>query len=174
MKLEKKKKKKKIQWNIEKNIVIYVMKHLQIDKLLALNNPWLVDMPKIPQFLFTLLLLLHLFIYLSPRHAGHCWRSKEELISDVFLWTPSNMVEQKQDDQLEPPYSSSVWIRDVALKTCQKRWMIGRSGERGLGMSVLAARHDDDDDDNDDDLSPSLFSFLLLQSKVYKRIKFQH
>ena len=25
--------------------------------------------------------------------------------------------------------------------------MIGRSGERGLGISVLAARHDDDDDD---------------------------
>ena len=23
------------------------------------------------------------------RHAGHCWRSKEELISDVLLWTPA-------------------------------------------------------------------------------------
>ena len=23
------------------------------------------------------------------RHAGHCWRSKDELISDVFLWTPA-------------------------------------------------------------------------------------
>ena len=23
------------------------------------------------------------------RHAGHCWRSKDELISDVLLWTPS-------------------------------------------------------------------------------------
>ena len=22
------------------------------------------------------------------RHAGHCWRSKDELISDVLLWTP--------------------------------------------------------------------------------------
>ena len=22
------------------------------------------------------------------RHAGHCWRSRNELISDVFLWTP--------------------------------------------------------------------------------------
>ena len=27
--------------------------------------------------------------------------------------------------------------------------MIGRSGERGSGISVLAARHDDDDDDYD-------------------------
>ena len=23
------------------------------------------------------------------RHAGHCWRSREELISDVLLWTPT-------------------------------------------------------------------------------------
>ena len=53
---------------------------------------------------------------------------------------------QKQDDQLEYIYSSYVRIRDVGLKTCQKRWMIGRSGERGSGISVLAARYDDDDE----------------------------
>ena len=23
-------------------------------------------------------------------HAGHCWRSKDELISDVLLWTPTH------------------------------------------------------------------------------------
>ena len=23
------------------------------------------------------------------RHAGHCWRSKDELVSDVLLWTPT-------------------------------------------------------------------------------------
>ena len=23
------------------------------------------------------------------RHAGHCWRIKDELISDILLWTPS-------------------------------------------------------------------------------------
>ena len=63
------------------------------------------------------------------RHAGHCWRSKDEFISDVLLWTP-HMAKQKQDDQLEHTYSSYVRIQDVTLKTCQKRWMIGRSGER--------------------------------------------
>ena len=26
----------------------------------------------------------------SPSHAGHCWRSRDELISDVLLWTPSH------------------------------------------------------------------------------------
>ena len=24
------------------------------------------------------------------RHAGHCWRSKDELIRDVLLWTPTH------------------------------------------------------------------------------------
>ena len=51
-----------------------------------------------------------------------------------------------QDDQLEHTFSSYVRIRDVALKTYQRRWKIGRSGERRSGISVLAARHDDDDD----------------------------
>ena len=76
------------------------------------------------------------------RHAGHCWRSRDELISDVLLWTPT----QKQDDQHEHTFSSYVRIRDVVLKTCLRRWTIGRSGERGSGISVLPARHDDDDD----------------------------
>ena len=54
------------------------------------------------------------------------------------------MAGQKQDDQLEHTFSSYVRIRDVALKTCQRRLMIGRSDKRGSGISVLAARHDDD------------------------------
>ena len=58
------------------------------------------------------------------------------------------MDEQRQDVQLEPKYSSSVPIRDVARKICQKRWIIGRCGERGLGISVLIARHDDHNDDD--------------------------
>ena len=46
---------------------------------------------------------------------------------------------------LELTYSNYVRTQDVTLKTCRRRWMIGRSGERGSGISVLAARHDDDD-----------------------------
>ena len=42
-------------------------------------------------------------------------------------------------------------------KTCQRRWIIGRSGERGSGISVLAARHDDDDD-------------ILLYAYIYMHI----
>ena len=42
----------------------------------------------------------HLYGYLPPitktikirrtRHAGHCWRNRDELISDVLLWTSSH------------------------------------------------------------------------------------
>ena len=56
------------------------------------------------------------------------------------------MDEQRQKDQLEPTYHSSVPIQDVTLRTCQKRWTIEKGGRRGSGISVLAARHDGDDD----------------------------
>ena len=58
------------------------------------------------------------------------------------------MDEQRQDDQLEPTYSSSSSIRDVVLRTCWRQWTIGRDGERGSGISVLIVRHDDDDDES--------------------------
>ena len=67
--------------------------------------------------------------------------------SVIYSYGSPHMAEQKQDDQLEHTYSSYVRIRDVALKICQSRWTIGRSGERGSGISVLAARHDDNNDE---------------------------
>ena len=81
------------------------------------------------------------------RHAGHCWRSKDEIVSDVLLWTPA--YDQSNAGRSARTYSSYVMIRDVTLKTRRRRWMIGRRGERGSGISVLAARNDDDDDDDD-------------------------
>ena len=41
--------------------------------------------------------------------------------SVMYSYGPPHMAKQKQDDQLEHTYSSYVRIRDVALKTCQKR-----------------------------------------------------
>ena len=61
---------------------------------------------------------------------------------------PPHMAVQKQDDQHEHTFNNYVRIRDVVQKTCLKRWTIGKSGERGSGISVLPARHDDDDDDS--------------------------
>ena len=61
----------------------------------------------------------------------------------MYSYGPPLMAEQKQDDQLEHTYSSFVRIRDVALNTCLRWRTIGRSDERGSGISVLAARDDD-------------------------------
>ena len=66
----------------------------------------------------------------------------------MYFYGHPHMAEQKQDDQLEHTYSIYVRIWDVSLKTCLRRWTIGKSSERGSGISVLAAWHDDDDDDD--------------------------
>ena len=68
----------------------------------------------------------------------------------MYSYGPPHMAKQKQDDQPELTYSSYVRTQDVTQKTCRRRWMIGRSVERWLGISVLTARHDDDDDDDDE------------------------
>ena len=70
------------------------------------------------------------------RHTGHCWRSRVELISDVLLWTlayggaktgwPAQTYMQQGCSPEDPPEAMN-------------------DGERGSGISVLAARHDDDD-----------------------------
>ena len=96
-----------------------------------------------------------LYVHLPPitktiqdrrtRHAGHCWRSKDELISDVLLWTPT-YGQAKAGRPARTYIQQHTCSIHVALKTSQRRWMIGRSGERGSGISVLAARHDEDDD----------------------------
>ena len=63
----------------------------------------------------------------------------------MYSCGPPHMNVQKQDDQHELTYSNYVRTQDVTLKTCRRRWMIGRSGEWGSGISALAARHDDYD-----------------------------
>ena len=71
----------------------------------------------------------------------------------MYSYGPPHMAGQKHDDQHEHTFSRYVRIRDVALKTCQRRWTVGKSGERGSGISVLVARQDDDD-----------YYYLLLES----------
>ena len=83
------------------------------------------------------------------RHAGH-WRSRDELISDLLLWTRTygwakagwparTYIHQLCGDTGCSPEDLPETIND---------W---RSGERGSGISVLAAWHVDDDDDEDKD-----------------------
>ena len=63
----------------------------------------------------------------------------------MYSYGPPHMAVQKQDDQHEHKFSNYVRIQDVVQKTCLRRWTVGKSGERGSGISVLPARHDDDD-----------------------------
>ena len=65
------------------------------------------------------------------RHAGHCWRIKDELVSDVLLWT--HAYGREKAGRPARTYSSYVMIRDVTLKTCQRRWMIGNVEREGQG-----------------------------------------
>ena len=76
------------------------------------------------------------------RHVGHCWRSKDVLISDRLLWTP--LHGRAKAGRLA---WTSVPIQDVALKTYRERWTVETGGERGSGRSVLVVQHDVDDND---------------------------
>ena len=80
------------------------------------------------------------------RHAGHCWRSRDELISDVLLWTPTH-------GRAKARRPARTYIQQLCEDTgCSPEDLPEamndrKSGERGSGISVLPAGHDDDDDD---------------------------
>ena len=65
------------------------------------------------------------------------WYEYIELISVI----PLHMDKQRQNDQLEPIYNSSVPTQDVALKTDQERWTIERGGGRASERSALVTQH---------------------------------
>ena len=82
----------------------------------------------------------------------------------MYSYGSPHMAAQKQDDQLELTFSSYVRIQVVVLKTYLGRWTIGRSGERGSGISVLPARYDDDD--------IYIYIYILSLYERSKRINF--
>ena len=88
----------------------------------------------------------------------------------MYSYGPPHMAKQKRDDQLEHTYSNYVRIWDVVLNTCRRRWTIGRSGERGSEISVLAAQHDVDDDmfhHHSCDSGPPYSIYYAYKSKLY-------
>ena len=60
------------------------------------------------------------------RHAGHCWRSGDELISEYTYVDPLHMNEQRQDDQL----------RTYILRLC---------ADTGYSFEVLSGAMDNKD-----------------------------
>ena len=77
---------------------------------------------------------------------GHCRKSKDELISDVLLWTPSH-------GRAKTGRPARNYIQQLCADTgccpedLPEQWTIEKGGEKGSGISVLMARHDADDDD---------------------------
>ena len=79
------------------------------------------------------------------RHAWHCWRSRDKLISDVLLWTPTY-------GRAKAGWPAQTFIQQLCEDTeCssedlpeamndREKWR-----ERGSGISVLAVRHDDNE-----------------------------
>ena len=49
------------------------------------------------------------------RHAGHCWRSKDELISDIIQWTPSHGRAKAERPKAERP--ARTYIQQLCADT---------------------------------------------------------
>ena len=79
------------------------------------------------------------------RHAGHCWRSRDELISHVLLWTPSH-------GRAKARRPARIYIQHLCEDTgCNSEGLPEamndrEGGERVSGISVLMVPQDDDDE----------------------------
>ena len=64
------------------------------------------------------------------RHAGHCWRSRDELISDVLQWTPSH-------GWAKAGRPARTYIQQLCEDTgcCPKDLPEAMNGEKGSGMT---------------------------------------
>ena len=107
-----------------------------------LNNPWRQH-PTRNQLYGHLPTIMKTIQVRWTRHAGHCWRSRDELISDALLWTPTY-------DRTKAGWPARTYIQQLREdKGCSLEDLpevIWRSGKRGSGISMLAVRHVDDDD----------------------------
>ena len=78
----------------------------------------------------------------QTRHAGRCWRSREELISDVILWTPSH-------GQAKAGQPAWTYLQQLCEDTgCSPEDLPEvmndrEGGKRGSGISLLMARQDE-------------------------------
>ena len=97
------------------------------------------------------------------RHARHCWRNRDELISDVLLWAPTH-------GRAKARRPARTYIQQLCEDTgCSpedrpEEMNDRENGERGSGISVRAARHDD----NHDDFCSKIF-ILVFKKWLEKR-----
>ena len=109
-----------------------------------LNKSWRQHLTK-QQMYSHLLPITKIIKVRRTRHAGRCWRSKDELTSDILLWTPSH-------GRAKAGWPARTYIQQLRAdtgcnpETGRKPWMIEKCGEKGSGISVLMAWHEDDDE----------------------------
>ena len=78
------------------------------------------------------------------RHAGHCWRSRDKLISDVLLWTPT-YGRAKAEQPARTYIQQLCEDTGCSLEDLPEAMNDREKCESGSGISMQAARHDDDD-----------------------------
>ena len=80
------------------------------------------------------------------RHVGHCSRSRDELISDVLLWTPSH-------GRAKAGWAAWTYIQQLSVDIgCSPEDLLDAMDNREgwwerSGISMLMARHDHDHDE---------------------------
>ena len=95
-------------------------------------------------------------------HAGHCWRSREKLISDVLLWTPSHdwakagqpaqtYIQQlcvdmgcSPEDLPEAMDNREGWqerVRDICADGATWRWWYIRDSYSTVRLYLIASHH---------------------------------
>ena len=81
--------------------------------------------------------ILQTFRVKRARYAGHCWKSKDELIRDILLWIPTH----EHTSVCRPALDGAL---DDIKRTNQEQLLIGTGGERESKESMHSARHHDD------------------------------
>ena len=77
---------------------------------------------------------------IRTRYVGHCWRSRDELRSDILLWAPSH-------GRAKAGQPARIYIQQLCADTgCSPEDQPGvMDDRRESGSSVLVVRHDDND-----------------------------
>ena len=94
------------------------------------------------------------------RHAGHCWKSRDELISDILLLTPSHV-------RASVGRRARTYTQQLCADTgCSLKDLPGvmddrMGGGKESGRSVLTARHDDDISHSPPPIKNGIFTFLI-------------
>ena len=100
-----------------------------------------------------------------PSLQGLLWRSRDELISDVLLWTPTHGRE-KAGRPARTYIQQLCKDTGCSLEDLPEVMNDREKWERGSGISVLPARHDDDDMYNEDLVLNSQQCLMCHKTKV--------